>query len=61
VVKRQSAPSREERQEKLLQDLLELDKDYEAGRLSKAVYEERRGKTKARLRTIMSEREISKR
>ena len=59
--KRQTATSREERQEKLLQELLQLDKDYEAGKLTKPVYEERRSKTKARLRTLMSEREASKR
>jgi 5-hydroxyisourate hydrolase-like protein (transthyretin family) len=59
--KRQTAASREERQEKLLQELLQLDKDYEAGKLTKPVYEERRSKTKARLRSLMSERETSKR
>lgn len=57
---KQTATSREERQEKLLQELLQLDKDYEAGKLTKPVYEERRSKTKARLRSLMSEREISK-
>lgn len=46
-----------ERQEALLQELLDLDKKYEAGKLSKAVYQERRAKTKARLRAIMSEEE----
>ncbi len=53
--------SREERQEKLLQELLQLDKNYEAGKVTKSVYEERRSKTKARLRSLMSERETSKR
>jgi len=43
-------------QQKLLHELLELDKAYEAGKLSKAVYEERRAKTKARLRSLMSEK-----
>ncbi|GAC1465941.1 MAG: hypothetical protein PVSMB5_08240 [Ktedonobacteraceae bacterium] len=57
----QPAHAREERQQKLLQELLQLDKDYEAGKLAKAAYEERRGKAKARLRTLMSEREASKR
>ncbi len=61
ATKKQAVSSREERQEKLLQELLQLDKDYEAGKVSKSVYEERRSKTKARLRTLMSEREISKR
>ncbi len=46
-----------DRQEALLQELLELDKKYEAGKLTKAVYQERRAKTKARLRAIMSEEE----
>lgn len=59
--KGQTAISREERQEKLLQELLQLDKDYEAGKLTKPVYEERRSKTKARLRSLISERETSKR
>lgn len=61
TAKRQTSYTREERQERILQELLQLDKDYEAGKLTKPVYEERRSKTKARLRTLMSEREISKR
>ena len=43
-----------ERKKELLQKLLDLDTDYEAGKLSKAVYEERRAKTKAKLRTLMA-------
>jgi hypothetical protein len=41
--------------------LLALDKEFEAGKLKKAVYQERRAKTKARLRTLMSEQETAKR
>ncbi|HLX56269.1 MAG TPA: hypothetical protein VKR83_04525 [Ktedonobacteraceae bacterium] len=41
-------------QETLLQQLLELDKAYEAGTIKKAEYQERRAKLKARLRVIMS-------
>lgn len=44
----------------LLQELLELDTAYEEGKLSKSVYQERRAKTKARLRTLMSEQEASR-
>lgn len=43
-----------ERKQALLQKLLDLDADYEAGKLSKAVYEERRAKVKAKLRTLMA-------
>ena len=50
----------DDRQKALLHELLELDKAHEAGKLSKAVYEERRAKTKARLRALMSESEREK-
>ena len=43
----------------LLQELLDLDKAFEAGKITKAVYQERRAKTKARLRTLMSEKVTS--
>src|SRR6266436_8425306 len=43
------------RQQALVQELLDLDKAYEAGKLKKAPYQERRAKTKARLRALMSE------
>ena len=43
----------------LLQELLVLDKDLEAGKITKAVYQERRAKTKARLRALMSEKVTS--
>jgi hypothetical protein len=42
-------------QQALLRELLELDKAYEVGKLKKAAYQERRAKTKARLRALMSE------
>lgn len=45
----------------LLEELLELDKAHEAGKLSKAVYQERRAKVKARLRSLMREQEASRR
>jgi len=44
-------------QQELLQELLDLDKAYEAGKLKKAVYQEQRAKTKARLRALMHEEE----
>ena len=43
-----------ERQKQLLQALLDLDTAYEAGKLSKSVYQERRAKTKAKLRALMA-------
>jgi hypothetical protein len=48
-----------EREQALLDALLKLDQDYEAGKLSKEAYQERRGKTKARLRAILTEKESS--
>ncbi|MEO6888372.1 MAG: carboxypeptidase-like regulatory domain-containing protein [Ktedonobacteraceae bacterium] len=41
-------------EQKLLQELLALDKSYEARKIKKVEYEERRAKLKARLRTVMS-------
>ncbi|HEY6542170.1 MAG TPA: carboxypeptidase-like regulatory domain-containing protein, partial [Ktedonobacteraceae bacterium] len=49
-----TARSMPEEQEKLLQDMLELDKAYEAGTIKKAEYQERRTTMKARLRVLMS-------
>jgi len=46
-----------DKKEALLQELLALDKSFESGKLSKAVYNERRAKTKARLRVLLSEQE----
>jgi len=61
TAKKPTVLSPKERQEKLLQELLQLDEDHATGKLAKASYEERRAKTKARLRSLMSEQEISKR
>lgn len=47
-------------QQALLQELLVLDADYAAGKITKVVYEEKRSKTKARLRLLMSEKESVK-
>ncbi|GER87252.1 hypothetical protein KDW_14140 [Dictyobacter vulcani] len=45
----------------LLQELLALDKEYEAGKINQERYEKERNKTKARLRTLMSEKESAQR
>ena len=45
-----------ESEKALLQELLELDKGYEAGKMKKAVYQERRAKIKAKLRALMGEK-----
>lgn len=50
-----------DRKQTLLQELLDLDAALEAGKLSKATYQERRAKAKARLRTLMSEQETARR
>lgn len=50
--KARAAP--EDQEQALLQELLELDKAYEAGKIKKAEYEERRAQTKARLRSLMN-------
>src|SRR6266571_2301099 len=47
-------PSQKDQQEALLQALLNLDKAFEAGTIKKAEYEERRTRTKAELRSLMS-------
>lgn len=49
-----------DRKEALLQELLDLDKSYEAGKLPKTAYQERRAKAKARLRSIISEQEAAR-
>jgi hypothetical protein len=51
----------ESKKDELLQELLELDKEFEAGKISKTAYQEQRGKVKARLRSLMSEQEASRR
>jgi hypothetical protein len=58
-LKKPTASTTKDREQALLDALLKLDQDYEAGKLSKEAYEERRGKTKARLRSILSEKESS--
>ena len=55
-----AAQGEQDRQQELLQELLDLDRSYEAGKLTKAVYQEQRAKTKARLRSLMGEPEISR-
>jgi hypothetical protein len=47
-------PTQEDQQEALLQELLKLDKAYEAGTIKKSEYDERRSRTKAELRSLMS-------
>jgi hypothetical protein len=47
-------PSEKDQQETLLQELLQLDKAYEAGTIKKSEYDERRTRTKAKLRSLMS-------
>jgi hypothetical protein len=50
----EALPSQKDQQEALLQELLYLDKAYEAGTMKKSQYEERRTRTKAELRSLMS-------
>lgn len=50
---RKKETASQDRQQALLQELLELDTAYEAGHIKKAAYQERRAKTKAELRTLM--------
>ncbi len=60
--KKETVPTTpKDKKEALLQELLALDKSFESGKLSKAVYNDRRAKTKARLRSLMSEQEASRR
>jgi hypothetical protein len=47
------------REQELLQELLALDESYEAGKLKKMVYQERRTRLKAQLSTLMSEKVTS--
>ncbi|MGB8344779.1 MAG: hypothetical protein WCD86_07840, partial [Ktedonobacteraceae bacterium] len=46
-------------EERLLQQMLELDNAYEAGKVKKSEYEQRRAKLKARLRVVMGEKVMS--
>ena len=59
VAKKQASEARD-RQEVLLQELLDLDTAYEAGKIKKAEYAERRAKTKALLRSIMNSEPVEK-
>ena len=43
-----------DRQQALLQELLDLDTAYESGKIKKAAYQERRARIKAQLRSLMS-------
>ncbi|MEO8970617.1 MAG: carboxypeptidase-like regulatory domain-containing protein, partial [Ktedonobacteraceae bacterium] len=54
VVTEKTEEETSERQKQLLQALLDLDTAYEASKLSKSVYQERRAKTKAKLRSLMA-------
>jgi hypothetical protein len=47
-------PSQTDQQEELLQELLHLDKEYESGTIKESEYNERRARTKAELRSLMS-------
>ncbi len=47
-------PSQNDQQEALFQELLRLDKVYEAGTIGKSEYDERRARTKTQLRSLMS-------
>ncbi len=47
------------KEQELLQELLALDESYEAGKLKKTLYQERRAKLKAQLSTLMSEKVTS--
>ncbi len=49
--------SPQEQEQALLQKLLALDKSFEEGKISKAAYQEKRARTKARLRALLSEKE----
>ncbi len=53
-----SPASRHKEQDELLQQLLELDKAFEAGRLKQAEYRKQRAGLKARLRELMSAEEV---
>lgn len=49
----------DKQQQMLLEELLELDKAYEAGQLEKVAYEKQRSKTKACLRSLIREQEAT--
>jgi hypothetical protein len=53
-------PSSNGQQEALLQELLDLDTAYEAGKIMKTEYHERRANTKAQLRSLMEHDVVAK-
>jgi len=53
-------PSSNGQQEALLQELLDLDTAYEAGKIKKTEYQERRANTKAQLRSLMEHDVVAK-
>ncbi len=60
-IKEQGSASAKDKEDALLRELLALDKAFESGKISKNVYNERRARTKARLRSLMSEQEATRR
>ena len=60
-IKEQGSTSAKDKEDALLRELLALDKAFESGKISKNVYNERRARTKARLRSLMSEQEATRR
>lgn len=51
--KKGKSSEKADRKQELLEELVALDQEYEAGKLDEAVYQERRNKTKASLRSLM--------
>jgi 5-hydroxyisourate hydrolase-like protein (transthyretin family) len=51
--KKGKSSEKDDRKQELLEELVALDKEYEAGKLDEAIYQERRNKTKASLRSLM--------
>jgi hypothetical protein len=56
----QTRLSSKDQQEALIQELLDLDRMYEAGKIKQAKYQERRASIKARLRSLMGNDVIGK-
>jgi hypothetical protein len=59
-VSEKQAAGAKDRHEALLQELMDLDSAYEAGKIKKPEYEERRAKTKALLRSLMNSEIVEK-
>ncbi len=51
--KKEKTSEKADRKQELLEELVALDQEYEAGKLDEAIYQERRSKTKASLRSLM--------